>query len=407
MLQTPFEQSDGATWTSHADELKFLADVDRASTRVSVSVIGQTVQKRPLHLVRIGSPVPRSAAAARSRPTVLFTCTQHGNEPAGREACLIWLRDLAFTTDRVLLELLSRWTVLFVPTANPDGRAANIRENSRGTDINRDHLNLTSREGRAIGLVIRDWRPDIVLDLHEYGPGIPVLYDDDVLYLWPRNLNVDAQVYGLSKTLAIDYIGKGAEGAGFSSDEYGLLAVGDQDVAQTAGDQDEGILRNTAGLRHAIGILVETRVDMRLSADELISSSAVNLRRVESHKQAVRDTFRFMREQESIVELATEGARVRKAREGRERSAPVYFGGADNDPPESNQIQDPPPCAYEISASQAKRLAGVLGLHAIQRSKLRDKVRIPMAQPAEPLIPLLVDTRGARHSTSGEALSRC
>lgn len=405
MPQTPFERSDGATWTSHTDELKFLSAVDRASKRVQVSEIGRTVQKRPMHLVRVGHPAPRSVSQARTKPVVLFTCTQHGNEPAGREACLIWLRDLAFTNDRVLVDLLSRWTVLFVPTANPDGRAANIRENSKGTDINRDHLNLTSNEGKAIGRVIRDWHPDAVVDLHEYGPGIPVLYDDDVLYLWPRNLNIDPQVYALSKSLAIDYIGKGAEAAGFSSDEYGLLAVGDQDVAQTAGDQDEGILRNTAGLRHAIGILVETRVDMRASPDELISSSAVNLRRVESHKQAVRDTFRFMREQESIVELATEGAPIRKTKEGKERSAPVYFGGADNDSPEPGEIQDPPPCGYDISSQEAKRLRSVFDLQGIRSSARRGGVRISMGQSAEPLIPLLLDRRGSRSAATGKPLA--
>ncbi len=338
---------------------------------------------------------------------MLFTCSQHGNEPSGREACLIWLRDLALTNDRFLLSLLSRWTVLFVPNANPDGREANTRGNSKGTDINRDHLNLESNEGKAIGMVIRDWRPDVVVDLHEYGPGVPVLYDDDVLYLWPRNLNVDPQVYALSKSLAIDYIGKGAEGAGYSADEYGLAAVGDQDVAQTAGDEDEGILRNAAGLRHAIGILVETRVDMRVSPDELISSAAVSLRRVESHKQAIRDTFRFMREQESIVELATEGAPNRKAKEGRERSAPVYFGGADNDPPEPNQIQNPPPCGYDLGPQLAKRLARVLQLQGITTKSIRGKVRVTMSQAAEPLIPLLLDRRGMRSAASGEVVATC
>lgn len=370
-------------------------------------MIGKTVQKRPLHLVRIGDPAPRSVSAARTKPVVLFTCSQHGNEPAGREACLIWLRDLAFGGERNLVEMLSKWTVLFVPTANPDGRAANIRENSRGTDINRDHLNLMSNEGKAIGRVIRDWRPDVVVDLHEYGPGIPVLYDDDVLYLWPRNLNVDAQVYAMSKSLALDYIGKGAEAAGFSSDEYGLLAAGDQDLYQTAGDGDEGILRNTAGLRHAIGILVETRVDMRASPEELAGSAAVNNRRVSSHKQAVLDTFRFMREQAELIELATEGAPIRKAKEGKERSAPVYFGGADNDPPEPSEIQDPPPCAYDISSRQLKRLRSVIDLQGIHFVGRRSSVRIPMGQSAEPLIPLLLDKRGVRSATAGDASEQC
>jgi len=404
---TGFEKSKGAEWTTHKEELAFLRAVDRESKRVSLSVIGETRQGRPLHLVRVGHPAPRSARDARTRPVAFFVCTQHGNEPAGREACLKALRDFAFTRDRRVLEVLSRWTVLFVPTANPDGRELNTRENTSGVDINRDHLNLKSREGAAIGRVIRDWRPDVLVDLHEYGPGIPVLYDDDVLYLWPRNLNVDAQVYALSKTLAIDYIGKGAERAGYTSDEYGLYAVGDQDVAQTAGDEDEGILRNAAGLRHVIGILIETRVDMRQSADELVSSSAVALRRVASHTQAITDTLRFMREQGSIVEVATEGAPIRKTKEGRDRSAPVYFGGADNDPPEPDQIQDPPPCGYRLSQAQARRLGPIFAVHGIRPKRTRGDPLVAMSQAAEPLIPLLLDARGGRSATEGEALGRC
>lgn len=405
--RTGFEERDGAGWTTHAEEIAFLRSVDRGSARASVSVIGRTRLGKPLHLVRVGHPSPRSADRARTRPVALFVCTQHGNEPAGREACLQWLRTLAFTRDSALVDLLTRWTVLFLPTANPDGREANTRENTSGVDINRDHLNVRSREGRAIGTLIRDWRPDVLVDLHEYGPGIPVLYDDDVLYLWPRNLNVDPQVYGLSKSLAVDYVGKGAEAAGFTSDEYGLYAVGDQDVAQTAGDQDEGILRNAAGLRHTIGILVETRVDMRPSPDELLGAPAVNLRRVASHGQAIADTVRFMREQEELIEQATVGARVRKTEEGRDRSAPVYFGGADNAPPEPEEKQFPPPCGYRLTAEQAWDVSRALGIHGIAWERVGDRVLVTMAQAAEPLIPLLLDERGARSAVVAEAVSDC
>lgn len=403
--QTPFERSGGSEWTTLDQERRFLADVDRGSSQAVVSIIGRTVQGRPLHLVRIGS---MKVAQARNKPVALVTCTQHGNEPAPREGCLKALRDLAFASDRKTVALLSSWTVLFVPLVNPDGYAANTRENSRGTDINRDHLNLVSREAQVLGRVIRDWRPDILLDLHEYGPGVPVLYDDDVLYLWPRNLNVDPQVYALSRSLAIDYIGKGAERAGFTSDEYGLYAVGDQDLTQTAGDGDEGILRNAAGLRHTIGILVESRVDMGLSPGEIAGGpAAVNLRRVASQRQAVGDTLRFMREQVEIVELATEGAPTRKAKEGKERSAPVYFGGADNDPPEPSQIQDPPPCGYRLTGAQAKKLKSVFGIHGITTKRSGNGVIARMSQGAEPVIPLLLDRRGARKAVQAEALARC
>ncbi|MDP9405813.1 MAG: hypothetical protein M3O86_04310 [Actinomycetota bacterium] len=181
-----------------------------------------------------------------------------------------------------------------------------------------------------------------MLDLHEYGPSVPVLYDDEILYLWPRNLNVDAAVRDLSTTLAREYIRKGAEAAGFTADEYGLFKVAEEQVTQTAGDEDEGICRNAVGLRHCLGILVESRVNMdprngpdevvdRLTASDVVNDegAAAMRRRVASQMQVVADTLRFMREQGDVAKFTSDSAPLRAAREAR----PVYFAGADNDPP--------------------------------------------------------------------------
>ena len=102
--RTGFEERDGASWTTHAEELAFLAAVDAGSPRATVEVIGTTLEDRPIHLVRLGAPAPRTAAQARRQPVELHVCTQHGNEPAGREACLIRLRDLAFSDDAEVLQ---------------------------------------------------------------------------------------------------------------------------------------------------------------------------------------------------------------------------------------------------------------------------------------------------------------
>jgi hypothetical protein len=393
--RTGFEKRGGADWTTHDEEVAFLKEVARRSKRVRLEVIGETAEGRPLHLVTIGNPRPGSTR----KPTTMFVCSQHGNEPAGRETGLALLRDLAFTDDKVLLRQLQEQTVLVVPSANPDGRAANTRENSEGVDINRDHLALTVAESRAIAAVLRDLGPDVVLDLHEYGPSVPVLYDDEILYLWPRNLNVDAGVRDLSRTLAKEYIHKGAVAAGYTADEYGLYKVGPQEVTQTAGDQDEGICRNAVGLRHALGILVESAVtaDPRNSPTELVDTAELNLRRVASQTQVTRDTLRFMRDQGSIARFVTEGAPGRKKKEGQQRSAPVYFGGADNTEPTPDQVLDPPPAAYTMSKADAKEVADVLRLHGIRTKTVGNRVRVEMGQAAEPVIPLLLDARGARH----------
>lgn len=402
--RTEFEEGEGAAWTSHEGELAFLAAVDEASDRVVVETIGNTKEGRPLQLVRLGYPTPAPRAAALRRPTTLFVCTQHGNEPSGREACLQRLRDLAFTDDPELIAQLKEQTIMFVPSANPDGREADARGNSDGTDINRDHLNLVTPEARAVAGVVRDWQPEAVVDLHEYGPSLPALYDDEVLVLWPRNLNVDEDVHAQAKALALDYITADEEAGGYSTDEYGQYELADQDIHQSAGDGDEGIARNTMGLRHSLGILVETRVDgdPRNGPQEL-EEPAVRQRRVGAHTVAVDATLRFMRERGKEVAGVTASARKRAIAEGRLRNEPVYFGGADNAEPAEDQVQDPPPCGYELSKDDLKKLRTTLSLLGIRTRG----TYVTMAQVAEPLVPLLLDERGARHSAAAEPRTEC
>ena len=97
----------------------------------------------------------------------------------------------------------------------------------------------------------------------------------------------------------------------------------------------------------------------------------------------------------------SEAAPKRKAEEGRRRSAPVYFGGADNVEPTPEQVVDPPPAAYLLTTDQAKEIADQLRLHGIVARRVGKDVRVDMGQAAEPVIPLLMDARGRRHVIEG------
>jgi hypothetical protein len=369
---TGFEERSGLGFTTHSEELAFLAAVDAESDRVRITEVGTSVRGRPIHLVRLGYPQPAPDDQIAAGPSLLVVGSQHGNEPAGREAALQFLRDLALDEASLLPDALSTATVLVIPTANPDGRVANTRRNAGSVDINRDHLALVSPEARAIAQVIRDFRPDIVVDAHERGEATT----PDLQLLWPRNLNVYGPVRDLSRALVEDHLFDQLPLAGYSVELYSAAPGG-------AGGEDERMLRNAAGLRHAVGLLVESSGQLGAPL------------RAAAHQETMNSVLKFFWNRSSEIVTAVTAAPGAKEASGRDRSEPFYLFGADDNAPTPDQILDPSPCAYALSTEQVTTLESQIRLLELQTETDGSGVLVRMDQPMMTVVPFLVDA-GAR-----------
>ncbi|NDL56134.1 M14 family metallopeptidase [Phytoactinopolyspora mesophila] len=381
-LLTGFEERGGSFWTTEAEELEFLQAVDAASERMSFTQVGESVEGRPVHLVRLGYPAPPADDEIAAGRSVLVLGSQHGNEPAPREMTLQLLRELALTDDDALVDQLAETTVLFIPTANPDGRVANTRQNAAGIDTNRDHLHVNTPEGQTMARVLRDFTPDITVDAHERPSG----RNPDMELLWPRNLNVYEPVRELSQQLVEDYVWPDTEDAGYTVGLYGPNPG-------APGDENETIARNVIGLRHGLGMLTETG-----GQDPTVS-------RVDAQVASVHGVLRFHRERIDDVAEAVTAAPLHKEAVGADQSEPFFLFGADNDPPADEDVLDPPPCGYVIGAAQAQQIETPAELFGLVTEQVTDdQVFVTMAQPMMTVVPLLLDPDARANLVDGTAL---
>jgi hypothetical protein len=170
-------------------------------------------------------------------------------------------------------------------------------------------------------------------------------------------------------------------------------------IRQTAGDGQERILRNMSGIKHGVGLLIESRVDPLTDAEKA-DDALNNRRRVHSNRS------RWMGCSTSRTSGAPGSGRPPR-RPGYRGTGPVYFGGADNDQAEPSETIEDPPCAYRLTAGQYTDLKDELALHGVRARHDSEGAYVPLRQSLRAPVPLLLDERAQYHLTVGEPDTDC
>ena len=261
LYQTPAFQPGHVGFTSNAESMRWLHSLATTNSAVAKLLnVGNSQAGVPLEalLFSLDTAEPHDS----TRPTVLLMGQQHGDEPAGSEALLAIAQALAQGT---LRPLLKRINVVILARTNPDGAATHQRLSASGIDINRDHLLLRTPEAQAVAQLMREFKPVVVLDAHEFPAVSPYLQKFDAVQ------GVDAMVQYATVANLPEFISKASEEwfrtpmvkrlkeAGLRTEWYHSTSTDLADKKVSMGGIQPDTARNVNGLKNTVSLLVETR----------------------------------------------------------------------------------------------------------------------------------------------------
>ncbi len=132
-----------------------------------VTQIGRSRHGRPIKAVILTEP-SRDPSSYNKRTRVLVISGQHGNEPTPVRAALDICDQIAVGSREFPVETLSKCVVAVIPIVNPDGFSAHRRLNAAMSDLNRDWACATQPETASVLRFIKRFRPEVVIDMHEW-----------------------------------------------------------------------------------------------------------------------------------------------------------------------------------------------------------------------------------------------
>jgi hypothetical protein len=262
---TPLETAQFARLSTSDEIAAYLARLHRDYPQARVETIGTSVHGRPLHAL-ILSRSPGADVSTSDRVTVAIVGSQHGTEAAGAESLLFIARDLLAGS---LQHVLHGIDVVLIPDANPDGRDHRRRANANGVNLNVDFVALSQPESRALVDVLKRYRPEVVLDVHESAvlkrkslAKEGYLTDFVVQFEYANNPSIAPALLSFAQREVMPPLIAAVNAAGLPCHRYiGEIRSSRQPI--TNGGLTLKNLRNRAGIEGALSFLMESRLDPR------------------------------------------------------------------------------------------------------------------------------------------------
>ena len=210
-FKTPAEASNWERTTSSQEVIDFLKVVAAESDgRIILNTTEfKTEAGTPIPYMIISDKAPASAAEADPDKGIVYVnCNIHSGEVEGKEAMLIFAREVAQGKHD---ELLKDLVVIIVPNNSPEGndnlgknrittqftpKLVGTRSEGNGFNINRDMTKLETACSRAIVQLMNDWNPILFIDAHATDGSY---MRHAITYNWGLNAGTDPELLAYNR----------------------------------------------------------------------------------------------------------------------------------------------------------------------------------------------------------------
>ncbi|MDA3865821.1 MAG: M14 family zinc carboxypeptidase [Salinivirgaceae bacterium] len=253
---SPGAAADYQTTTKNSTLVHYLQQLDSARSNITVVLHDSIVQGYKMPLVIVDDAIGERS----EKLALMIMAQQHGNEPSGKEGVLNLLTAIANGKYSKALESVR---LVILPQVNPRGGDSNMRRNANDMDINRDHLLLATSEAQLVHQIFQQYKPHVVVDVHEYYPyrnsweTFGYLKDFDIQLGGLTNPLIDSSLRTLFYDEIIPFVKNDVEAAGYSFFEYTLGQIHSEPrkLRYSTVHIDDG--RQSFGIMNSLGLIIE------------------------------------------------------------------------------------------------------------------------------------------------------